>query len=105
MGASLCKLTIICPREIEAVLADALDAMEPRLPGYTMIEAHGRGPKMQPASAAERVRGALRTAMFILILPRPRIEDVTGMIRTACPRPQISYWVEPVEDFGRLTDA
>ena len=105
MGAPLRKLTIICPREIEAVLADALDAMEPALPGYTVIEAHGRGPNMKPVSAVERVQGALRTAMFILILPQERISDVKETIRVACPRPQISYWVEPVEDFGRLTDA
>ena len=105
MGASLRKLTIICPREVESVLADALDTMEPRLPGYTMLEAHGRGGAMQPATAVERVRGAMRMAMFILILPQERIGDVTEMIRRAFPRPQISYWVEPVEDFGRLTDA
>lgn len=104
MGASLRKLTIVCPREIEAVLADALDAMEPTLPGYTMIEAYGRGGAMHPATAAEKVRGALRTAMFILILPHGRVEDVTEAIRSACPRPQLSYWVEPVEDFGRLTN-
>ena len=102
MGASLRKLTIICPREIEAVMADALDAIEPHLPGYTMIEAHGRGPTMQPATSAERVRGALRTAMFILILPAECIVEVTEAIRLAVPRPQIAYWVEPVEDFGRL---
>ncbi|PQA86474.1 DUF3240 family protein [Hyphococcus luteus] len=105
MDAPLRKLTIVCPREVEAVLADALDAMEPSVPGYTLVEAHGRGAAMHSASAVEKVRGALRTAMFILILPRERVEDVTETVRGACPRPQISYWVEPVEDFGRLADA
>ncbi|WP_375203531.1 DUF3240 family protein [Hyphococcus sp.] len=105
MGTPLRKLTIVCPREIEAVLADALDAIEPPLPGYTIIEAHGRGGAMQPASAVERVRGALRTAMFILILAQDRVESVTEAVRIASPRQQIAFWVEPVEDFGRLIDA
>ena len=105
MGPPLRKLTIVCPREIEAALADALDAVEPPLPGYTIIEAHGRGGALQPASAVERVRGALRTSMFILVLAQDRIEGVTEAVRIACPRPQISYWMEPVEDFGRLIDA
>lgn len=105
MGASLRKLTIVCPREVEAVLADALDAVEPALPGYTIIEAHGRGGAMHPASAVERVRGALQTSMFTLVLAQHRIESVTEAVRVACPRPQISYWVEPVEDFARLIDA
>lgn len=105
MGAPLRKLTIICPQEIEAVMADTLDAMEPALPGYTIVEAHGRGGAMRTASAVERVRGALRMAMFILVLPDDRVTGVTELIRSACPRPQISYWVETVEDFGRLTDA
>jgi len=102
MGQTIRKLTIICPRELEATMADALEAIEPRLPGYTVIEASGRGGAMQEASAAERVRGALRMAMFILILPDERLDATTEAVRTACPRPQIAYWVEPVEDFGRL---
>ncbi len=96
------KLTIVCPREVEAVLADALDAMEPALPGYTVIEASGRGRAMEKAGAEERVRGALRITMFIIVLPQSRIGVVTETIRIACPRPQIAYWVEPIEDFGRL---
>jgi hypothetical protein len=102
MGAPLRKLTIVCPREIEATMADTLNAIEPALPGYTMIEASGRGPKMEPATAGERVRGALRTSVFIAILPPEQIESVMETVRTTCPRPQIAYWVEPVEDFGRL---
>ncbi|MEZ5921183.1 MAG: DUF3240 family protein [Parvularculaceae bacterium] len=102
MGASLRKLTIICPREIEAPMSDALDAIDPPLPGYTVLEAHGRGPTMKPATASERVRGALRMSLFIIILPAETAAEVLGAVRAACPRPQISYWIEPVEDFGRL---
>lgn len=105
MGAPLRKLTVLCPKEIEAVMADALDALEPRLPGYTVLDAQGRGANLQPVTAGERVRGARRMAMFVLVLPEARVADVTEAIRIACPRPQIAYWTEPVEDFGRLTDA
>jgi len=40
--------------------------------------------------------------MFILILPRERVDSVLETVRVASPRPQIAFWVEPVEDFGRL---
>ncbi len=102
MGASLCKLTITCPHEIEIVLENALDNADPPLPGYTVIRAHGRGEPMQRATSAEKVHGSLRTAMFILILPRERVDSVLETVRVASPRPQIAFWVEPVEDFGRL---
>lgn len=102
MDAPLRKLTIVCPRKVVATLADALDAMTPP-PGYTLVEAEGRGPSVHMHSAGERVRGAMHATMFILILPKDDIAKVTEAVRKDCPRPQIAYWVEPVEDYGRLT--
>lgn len=102
MDAPLRKLTIICPRKAAPTLADLLDAMTPPLPGYTMIDAEGRGLSARLPSAAEQVRGAMQAAMFILILPPADIDRVTEAVRRGCPRPQIAYWVEPVADYGRL---
>ena len=102
MVAPICKLTIVCPRKVAATLADALDAMDPPPPGYTMIEAEGRGASASLPSTAERVRGAIHATMFLLILPRDEVDRITETVRRDCPRPQIAYWVEPVEDYGRL---
>lgn len=103
MVASLRKLTLVCPREIQPTLADVLDAIEPALPGYTVVESAGHGPDTQLRSAYEKVRGAIRTSMFQMILPEERVRDVLDVVASGCSRPQIAYWVERVEDFGRLT--
>jgi len=103
MGASLRKLTLVCPREIQATLADVLDDIEPPIPGYTVVASSGHGPDTKLSSAYEKVRGAIRTSMFQLILPEERVQDVLDVIVNGCRRPQIAYWVERVEDFGRLT--
>lgn len=103
MDAPLCKLSIVAPRDIRPVIADALDDLEPALPGYTVVDAHGHGPDVSLATAAEKVRGAMRAAMFILILPQARVEGVLTQLAQRCQRRQIAFWTEPVSDFGRLT--
>jgi hypothetical protein len=102
MGSSLCKLSVIGPREIQTTLADLLDALPETVPGYTMIEAEGRGVDMSLATAGERVKGAMRAIQFMMILPRDAVPEVLATIAGRCPRRQITYWTEPVEDFGRL---
>ena len=103
MGPSLCKLSVVCPRDIQTALADILDDLPDAVPGYTMLEAEGRGADMRLASAGERVRGAMRAVQFVMILPRDVAAGVLDAIAAQCPRRQIAYWIEPVEEFGRLT--
>lgn len=103
MVAPLCKLTLVCPREIKSVIADALDDIEPALPGYTVVDAAGHGPDAALATAGERVQGAMRAAMFILILPKAQVDGVLSGLAERCQRRQLAFWTEPVEDYGRLT--
>ena len=103
MGPSLCKLSLVCPREIRTALADILDGLPDAVPGYTMLDAEGRGADMRLATAGERVRGAMQAVQFVMILPREAASGVLDAIAERCPRRQIAYWIEPVEDFGRLT--
>ena len=103
MGPSLCKLSLVCPRDIRTALADILDDLPDTVPGYTMLDAEGRGADMRLATAGERVRGAMQAVQFVMILPRAAVSGVLDAIGARCPRRQIAYWVEPVEDFGRLT--
>ncbi len=102
MDSPLRKLTLVFPKAIEATVIDTLDGLAPALPGYTSQDGFGRGSSMHLASASEKVKGAMRIFSLLLILPEERIFDVLEAIRCACPRRQISYWVEPVLEFGRL---
>lgn len=102
MDAALHKLTIACPASIEAALVDCLDNHRPELPGYTLARGDGRGSLSQLASAGERVRGAMKMILVLIILPEADVPPVLEAVRRACPRPNIAYWIEPVLDFGRL---
>jgi hypothetical protein len=57
---------------------------------------------MDLASTAEKVKGAMKIITVLMILPENVIPLVLEAVRVACPRRQISYWIEPVLDFGRL---
>ncbi|MEZ5945714.1 MAG: DUF3240 family protein [Hyphomonas sp.] len=102
MDTPLRKLTLVCPKSIEPTLLDTLDGLVPELPGYTSQDGLGRGSSMDLASTAEKVKGAMRIFTVIMVLPEDGIAHVLEAVRRACPRRQISYWVEPVLDFGRL---
>ena len=102
MDTPLRKLTIVCPKSIEATLLDTLEGLDPPLPGYTSQDGLGRGSSMDLASTAEKVKGAMRIITVLMILPENVIPVVLEAVRVACPRRQISYWIEPVLDFGRL---
>lgn len=102
MDTPLRKLTLAFPRNIEASILDALDDMEPALQGYSFMVAKGRGPEMELTAVSERVQGAGNIMLVQIILAENKISDVLETIRVTCARPSISYWVEPVLDFGRL---
>ena len=102
MDTPLRKLTLVCPKSIEPTLLDTLEGLDPALPGYTSQDGLGRGSSMDLASTAEKVKGAMKVFTVTIILPEGGIPVVLEAVRIACPRRQISYWIEPVLDFGRL---
>jgi len=102
MDSPLRKLTLAIPKQIKGTILDVLDDMEPALQGYSLISAQGRGPLEELGSQAEKVLGASNVVLILVILPDVRIQMVLGAVLEACQRPNISYWVEPVLDFGRL---
>lgn len=102
MASSIRKLTLICPKELEPTIADALAVHDHEIPAYTCFDARGRGSSMALSSASEKVTGAMHTVVFMMVLPSTEIDGILSIVKTTCPTPRISYWVESVEDFGRL---
>lgn len=102
MDSPLRKLTLVCPKSVEATVLDTLQGLVPELPGYTSQDGYGRGSSMDLASTAERVKGAMRIFTVMIVLPEDGIAPVLEAIRLACPRRQISFWTEPVLDFGHM---
>lgn len=102
MASPIRKLTLVCPKELEPVIADALAVYSHELPAYTCFDARGRGSSIELSSASEKVKGAMSTVVFMMVLPSAEVDGILSMVKTACPTPRISYWVESIEDFGRL---
>ncbi len=102
MDTPLRKLTLTCPKAGAVSILDALDDIEPKILGYTFIDGQGRGPHLDYVNASEKVQGAMRVVLIVMVLPEEQIESVLAMIKEVYRRPQLSYWVEPILDFGKL---
>jgi hypothetical protein len=103
MEQQLCKLTLVYPPDIEELIIELLLTAEPPLKGFTTWPADGHGLDFGAASVAERVRGRMRRAVMVLILPRSRLPSLLETVRLKAGAPHLAYWVESVESFGRLS--
>jgi nitrogen regulatory protein PII len=101
MDSTLRKLTLTCPQVLESAFLDMLDSLE-NLPGYTILNALGRGSTIDQLNQQEKVIGAMNTLMIIFILPESQIDQILSAVATNFSHTQITYWVEPVLDFARL---
>ena len=101
MDSTIRKLTLICPQVLQPTFLDMLDNLE-NLPGYTILNALGRGSSIDQMNQQEKVIGAMNTLMVIMILPESQIDEVLSSVTSNFSHTQISYWVEPVLDYARL---
>ena len=104
MDSQVCKLTLIYPAIAEDQVIEVLLEQDPALPGFTTWAVDGHGHDFAHASAAERVRGRVKNAMLVAVMPRPRLQSLLEIVREKIPVPGLTYWVEPVDGFCRLTD-
>lgn len=71
--------------------------------GFTTWTAEGHGFGFSTASISERVRGRVKRAVLLAVLPRSDVEALIKKLATEVPIPHITYWIEPIEVFGQLT--
>jgi uncharacterized protein DUF3240 len=102
MDRSPCKLTLVYPPDAEDRITELLLTAEPPLTGFTTLMAEGHGHDFADASVRERVRGRVRRGLLTVLLARGRLDWLLEEIRTKAAIPDLTYWVEPVEAFGRL---
>lgn len=102
MDQSACKLTLVYPPASEAHLVELMMNSDPPLTSFTTWPAEGIGNAFNKASMRERVRGRISRGMLIIVLRRARVAALLDEIRLKAAIPDIVYWIEPVEAFGRL---
>ena len=105
MDQSLCKLTLIYPPASETHISELLMDSDPPLPGFTTWAAEGHGHSFSNASMRERVRGRIARGILVVVLPRARVASLLEEFRVKAAIPDLEYWTEAVETFGRLSPA
>jgi hypothetical protein len=102
MDQSACKLTLIYPPASETHIIELMMDSEPPLSSFTTWHAEGVGNAFNKASMRERVRGRIARGMLVIVLQRSRVAPLLEEIRVKAAIPDLVYWVEPLEAFGRL---
>lgn len=102
MSDALKRLVLLAARELEEPLLDTLLDMRPALPGFTTLAASGHGERFDDASVRECVQGRVDRCLLWLVLPAADVARVLAELREKLPHPDIVWWIEPVEDMGRL---
>lgn len=102
MDQSACKLTLIYPPASETHIIELLMNSDPPLSGFTTLQVEGHGHSFSKASMRERVRGRIARGMLVAVLARTRVAPLLEEIRLKAAIPDLVYWVEPIEAFGRL---
>lgn len=80
-------------------------AFDPPITGFTTWSAEGHGFSFKNASINERVRGHVSRQVILAVLPRETARALLDAIERSAAFPQLTYWIEPVESFGRMQRA
>lgn len=105
MDQSACKLTLIYPPVSEAHIVELMLNSDPPLSGFTSWRGEGHGHSFSKASMGERVRGRISRGMLVIVLQGSRVAPLLEEIRLKAAIPDLVYWIEPIQAFGRLAVA
>ncbi len=76
--------------------------LKPTLAGFTTFSAEGHGFGFAKATVSERVRGRVERGVLVAVLRRTDVDGLLERIRREAPIPHLTYWIEPVVEFGQL---
>ena len=99
---SLVLLTLSAPRALEDELLEQLLEHPEWVSGYTLIQAEGHSCCNQPLSVQEQVRGRAGRFVVQLVIEAEHAELLLEHLKQRFPKPDVAYWLTPVQGFGRL---
>jgi len=102
MDKFLCRLTLVCPPDSTERIVELMLSLDPPIPGFTTWEAKGHGFGFVGATVGERVRGHVKRSLITTVIERAEAERLLQIVAQKAPVPHLTFWIEPVERFGRL---
>lgn len=103
MDQSACKLTLILPATAEDRIVELILGSDPPITGFTTWAAEGHGHEFDEATVSERVRGRAKRRVLALVMTIERADALLEEIQRKAPIPHLTFWIEPVERFGRMS--
>ncbi len=100
---TLCKLVIVCPREVAEDIVEAFLEASPEFPGFTSFDVQGHGHGFASASTHEQVRGHVARKCIWMVLPEGDVKRAIDAVKRGTSNPHVTHWVEPVTEAGSLT--
>lgn len=95
-------LYLAFPAAIEEDVIDFCHEHSDFVSGFTLLDAEGFGDSSQLRSTTEVVLGRARRRVLLTVLAVADVQPVLDALRTALPSPEVVYWTNRVERFGRL---
>lgn len=97
-----CLFTLVLPRALEEELLDLLRQQSDLVPGFSVLHGDGVGSQAPLTTAMEQVQGRARRVFIQIAMRSDDVAPLVERLRTAMRAPQVSYWVVPLQTFGRL---
>jgi predicted outer membrane protein len=97
-----CCLTVVFPKALEENMIDLVLSHPDLASGFTTFDVEGHGQGAVYRSANEQVRGRARRMKLEMVMNGEDARKMVADMKQALPNPEIAYWIQPVNEFGRF---
>ena len=97
-----CLFTLSLPSALEEEILDTFMTHPDLARGFTVLKAQGMGLHVELASAMERVQGRAQRVVVQVAMEYEKVDALIAILQKTFNSPQITYWVVPLLEFGKL---
>ena len=97
-----CCLTLVCHQALEERMIDHLLQHPEWVDGFSVKQSQGHSIKEHLPSMLEQVRGRSLRSEISCVMNVEDAKTLIGYLKSNEANSEISYWITPVLEFGRL---
>lgn len=99
---NLCCLTLVFQNAIEEEITDFMLAHQTAKKGFHTSRIDGHSHDAHLATMKEKVRGRAQKTRMDIVLGDTEAEGLLADFKAAFPDTRLTFWISPVNSFGRL---